>query len=97
MSAPVARLRAVQPADEAPAEVTPEDRLAAAQAVISEVSEHQRRAFQTALDDLVELAERLSGADACQPVGVREVARRVRARIGDEAKTLRALMGRAGS
>lgn len=77
-----------------PREPTLQDRMSAAQAEITEIAAQQRRAFMTSLDDLVEQAEALAGADSCQPVGIRELARIEAARLRGVSLSLDALAAR---
>lgn len=54
---------------------TPRDPLAEAQAAVDAIAVQEARAFETALCDLVEQAQRIAGADAIRSPGVREIAR----------------------
>lgn len=51
------------------------DPLAEAQALVDQLASEQARVLETALCDLVELAERIASADAIRAPGVKEIAR----------------------
>jgi len=70
------------------------DQLAEARAKVSDLAARQTRSLETAICDLIELAEECAASDGVQSASVREVARRVAARLGEERLTLAALLGR---
>lgn len=70
------------------------DPVADARRVLAEAKERQARALETAIADLIELAEQIAGADSLQDPGVRDVARVVAMRLKEQAGVLACVRGR---
>lgn len=69
--------------------------LSEAQAMVADFAAANARDFDNRLSAFERLAETMAGADSCQPVGRREVARRIAMFLKRERLTLEAIEGRA--